>query len=295
MMPESTGIGFALKLGPERQPHSLAVTYSVDAPSRGPIAWTGVENAFAGAEMNRKMPLLLIVIALISFGAGMVVGTRRAARGRGAPSPAATLASSSRPIRQKKVFPESALAHKLLDGLRGIEIGGSAHNSFGLNTLNVDYTDDYTTVFKKQEIELAGECMKVDIVASGDQLPFKENTLDFVISSHVIEHFYDPVKTIEEWLRVVKPGGYVFIIAPHRDRIGELTGPRTLPAEIIARHERPNPPEVDDHRHYSCWQTQDFVGFCRHYGWKIVAVQDVDDKVGNGFTVVIQKAGLSSR
>jgi SAM-dependent methyltransferase len=245
--------------------------------------------------MNKRLSFLLITIALLGFGAGILIGTILVARGPRQSYATATSTSLSHLIRQKKVFRESALAHKLLDGLRGIEIGGSAHNPFGLNTLNVDYTDDYTTVFKKQEIELAGECLKVDVVASGDELPFKDNTVDFVISSHVIEHFYDPVKTIEEWLRVVKPGGYVFIIAPHRDRIGELAGPRTLPAEIIDRHEHPNPPKVDNHGHYSCWRTQDFVGFCQHYGWKIVAVQDVDDKVENGFTVVIQKEGTLAR
>ena len=35
-------------------------------------------------------------------------------------------------------FRESAIAHKYLDGLKGIEIGGSAHNPFGLDTINVD-------------------------------------------------------------------------------------------------------------------------------------------------------------
>jgi SAM-dependent methyltransferase len=245
--------------------------------------------------MNKRFSFLLVAIALMGVGTGILIGTRLAARWPGQFPTTDTWPSFSHPFRQKKFFRESALAHKLLDGLRGIEIGGSAHNAFGLNTLNVDYTDDYTTVFKKQEIELVGKCMKVDIVASGDNLPFKDNTVDFVISSHVIEHFYDPVETIEEWLRVVKPGGYVFIIAPHRDRIGELAGPRTLPPEIIERHERPNPPKVDNHGHYSCWKTQDFVGFCQHYGWKIVAVQDIDDKVGNGFTVVIQKEGALAR
>lgn len=37
--------------------------------------------------------------------------------------------------------PESKLAHKLLDGMKGIEIGASLHNPFCLDTLNVDYTD----------------------------------------------------------------------------------------------------------------------------------------------------------
>ena len=186
-------------------------------------------------------------------------------------------------------FKESALAHKLLDGKKGIEIGGSAHNPFGLNTLNVDFTDDLSTEYKLAEVKSCGQCMKVDIVAPGDQLPLKDNSLDFVISSHVIEHFYDPVKTMKEWLRVVKPGGYVYVIAPHKERTFDKDRPRTTLAEIIERHDHPNPPEHDDHHHYSVWITEDFVKIMNHYGWKIVAVQDVDDKVGNGFTVVIQK------
>ena len=135
--------------------------------------------------------------------------------------------------------------------------------------------------------------MKVDVVAPGDQLPFADDSLDFVISSHVIEHFYDPVKTMKEWLRVVKPGGYVFVIAPHKERTPDKVRPRTTLVEIIARHEHPHPPEHDDHHHYSAWTTEDFVAICNHYGWKIIAVQDVDDKVGNGFTVVIKKPYLT--
>lgn len=246
--------------------------------------------------MKKASPLFVVALALLCLGAGVLVGTRLAARGQAGSLPSAK-ASSPAPAPAGKLtkFRESALAHKLLDGLRGLEIGGSAHNAFGLNTLNVDYTDDYTTTFKQHEVELAGEFMKVDIVASGDDLPLKDETVDFVISSHVIEHFYDPVKAIQEWLRVVRPGGYVFIIAPHLDRIGKAATPRTLPEEIIARHEHPNPPKVDLHGHYSCWKPQDFVGFCKHYGWKIVAVQNTDDKVGNGFTVVIQKEGVLAR
>lgn len=186
-------------------------------------------------------------------------------------------------------FRESALAHRFLDGLRGLEIGGSAHNAFNLKTLNVDYTDDYTTCFKQEEARLCGSYMKVDIVAAGDDLPFKDNTVDFVINSHVIEHFYDPVHAIEEWLRVVKPGGYVFIIAPHKERTFDRDRPRTTLAEIIERHHNPIDPALDDHHHWSVWITQDFLDMCNYYGWNVVAWQDVDDKVGNGFTVVIKK------
>jgi SAM-dependent methyltransferase len=109
-------------------------------------------------------------------------------------------------------FPESRLAHKYLDGLSGIEIGGSAHNPFGLKTRNIDYTDSMETVFKREEQRLCGEAMPVDIIAGGDELPLPDESEDFVISSHVLEHFPDPIKALKEWLRVVRKGGYILVL-----------------------------------------------------------------------------------
>lgn len=185
--------------------------------------------------------------------------------------------------------PESKLAHKYLDGLRGIEIGASAQNPFGLNTLNVDYSSDINTVYKQEELESTGTYAKVDIVASGDCLPLEDDSQDFVLSSHVIEHFYDPIKAIKEWLRVTRPKGYVFIIAPYKDRIFDRDKTRTSLTELIERHNFPHPPVPDHHGHYSFWITEDFLDLCKHFNWKVVEFQDVDDKVGNGFTIVIQK------
>jgi len=182
-------------------------------------------------------------------------------------------------------FKESALAHKLLDGLDGIEIGGSAHNSFGLKTRNVDNTAELTC-FKQEEIKLCGEALPVDIVSPGDQLPLDDNSVDFVISSHVIEHFPDPIKALKEWYRVVKPGGYLYIIAPHKDRTFDKERSRSTLAELIERHETGKVPEtLNDH--CSVWITEDFVELIQWLGWNILEIQDVDDKVGNGFTIVI--------
>lgn len=187
-------------------------------------------------------------------------------------------------------FQESALAHNFLDGLKGVEIGGSAQNPFCLKDCkNIDYTDEIDTSFKQEEITFTGSYAKVDIVAPGDKLPLADNSVDYVISSHVIEHFYDPVQTVNEWLRVVRPGGYIYIIAPHKERTFDKDRPRTTLAELIDRHDHPNPPVPDHHGHYSVWITEDFLELSQHYGWNVIASQDVDDKVGNGFTIVIQK------
>jgi glycosyltransferase involved in cell wall biosynthesis/predicted SAM-dependent methyltransferase/tetratricopeptide (TPR) repeat protein len=195
------------------------------------------------------------------------------------------------PSKRWTTFKESQLAHQYLDGLEGLEIGGSSHNQFGLKTKNVDYTADLTTVHKLEEIKMCGQALKVDIVAPGDALPVADASQDFVISSHVIEHFFDPIKAIKEWLRAVRPGGYVFIIAPHKERTFDKDKPRTTLAELLDRHTGIiPPPAVDTHHHYTIWTTEDLLELCRHLELNVIASQDKDDKVGNGFTVVIQKA-----
>ena len=124
------------------------------------------------------------------------------------------------PIQHSKFFPESVLAHQLLDGLKGLEIGGAAHNAFGLDTLNVDRVHhdhpDFQPYASEQK-RLCGAVMPVDIVAPGDCIPVDDKSFDFVISSHVIEHFYDPISAIKEWMRIATK--YIFIICPQRDAL----------------------------------------------------------------------------
>lgn len=186
-------------------------------------------------------------------------------------------------------FPESLIAHVLLDGKKGIEIGPSAHNPFGLDTLKCG-RDTKGTVYESEEIKLCGEAQKLDHICEGDDLPFKDDTFDFVIASHVLEHFYDPIDTLGEWLRVVKPYGIVFVIFPHKDRTFDKDKPRTTFAELKQRHEQPpeKKPEAKDD-HHTIWVTEDAVEFCQQMGYHLLLWRDADDKVGNGFTFVIQK------
>jgi len=184
-------------------------------------------------------------------------------------------------------FPQSRLAHKYLDGLRGIEIGGSAHNPFGLDTQNVDYTDNTETIFKSYEKDICGEAMAVDIVAPGDVLPIPDESQEFVLSSHVLEHFPDSIRALKEWTRVIKKGGYIFMIVPHKDRIFDKSLPRTTLLELIERHEQ-NFTSSENH-HFSVWVTEDVVELCEYLGLAVVEAWDIDDKAGNGFIVIVRK------
>lgn len=194
------------------------------------------------------------------------------------------------------VFRESEMAHKYCQG-RGLEIGGSAHNPFGLDTLNVDLSDSMDTVFKQQEIQICGQGLPVDIVAPGDDIPVPDESQDFVVSSHVLEHFPDPIGALVEWNRVVRPGGTIFMIVPHKERTFDREFDRTPLEHLINDYEthnkEPHPDASGGHDHV--WITEDVVQMVEWMRdtlgmpWEIIEVAEVDDKVGNGFTVVIRK------
>jgi len=182
-------------------------------------------------------------------------------------------------------FPESKIAHKYLDGLKGIEIGGSAHNPFGLDTINVDRINDVNSIYKKQEFELCGEKMTVDVVAEADKLPFQRKSFDFVVSSHVIEHVFDPIQALQEWRRVARR--YIVIICPHKNRIFDHNRPITTMRELKARHSGKIPADHTD-KHHSVWDTQSFLKLLKYLNFRVIQALDEDDKVGNGFLVVIK-------
>ncbi len=56
-------------------------------------------------------------------------------------------------------------------------------------------------------------------VASVCQLPFDSSSFDAVFYHHVIEHVDDPVGSLQELGRVLKPGGWLFVGTPNRHRL----------------------------------------------------------------------------
>lgn len=55
---------------------------------------------------------------------------------------------------------------------------------------------------------------EVDIVADGAALPFADNSIPAVVSESVLEHVADPQIVASELVRVLKPGGYLYVSAP---------------------------------------------------------------------------------
>lgn len=189
-------------------------------------------------------------------------------------------------------FPPSQLADQYLRGLKGLEVGASAHNSYYLDTINVDFTNEFT-VYKQEEVNMCGKYAPVDIVADAKEIPVDNESFDFVISSHMLEHHWDPISVVIEWARIAKQ--YIFITVPRKDLTFDKDKPVTPVHDLVRRYtgalEKLQTEIADDH--WSIWDVNEFRNFvgymCALCNLEVVAFQEIDDKVGNGMTVLFKK------
>ena len=82
--------------------------------------------------------------------------------------------------------------------------------SMKAETTSLDIAPNLVKITKKKNPLCKG------IEGSILNLPFEDNSFDYVISSDVIEHTPDPYKATLELIRVLKPGGKICITVPNR-------------------------------------------------------------------------------
>jgi SAM-dependent methyltransferase len=56
---------------------------------------------------------------------------------------------------------------------------------------------------------------RLDVIGRLEELPFPNGAFDDVLSVVVLEHTTQPARVIEEFQRVLKPGGMVHLVVPH--------------------------------------------------------------------------------
>ena len=135
-------------------------------------------------------------------------------------------------------IPKSAFRSLLISGCAV----GSEHLvalRYGFQEIyGVEITSEYASIAKKR-LEHHHSCH----VASydGEKLPYENGQFSMVYSGHVIEHTPVPEEYFRELLRVLEPGGFMFLEFPNRYHWKELhTGtpsvewlPKTLRALIL--------------------------------------------------------------
>ncbi len=208
------------------------------------------------------------------------------------------------------------LASKYCQG-QGIELGAAAHNSFDLaNCLNVAPCDgvqylhpqdmeDYQQYFVEQ-MKVSGGVARVDMLGDFQCIHTGDASMDYIISSHVIEHVPNLFSAYVEASRVLKNGGVFFCIFPKRiaaktDRTRALT---TLDKMIQSFEDKVDMTTVSEGEwrgHYQVFSLQSMIRAINYVNaaglgcWYIECVEETDSKVGNGHTVVLRKVeGLSS-
>jgi ubiquinone/menaquinone biosynthesis C-methylase UbiE len=77
------------------------------------------------------------------------------------------------------------------------------------HAIRIDLPQPYTNV-GTAPVQLGGDCTNLKW--------FRDGVLDFVYSSHLLEDFPDVKSVLEEWLRVLKPGGHLVVFCPNEQR-----------------------------------------------------------------------------
>jgi SAM-dependent methyltransferase len=76
--------------------------------------------------------------------------------------------------------------------------------------------------------------VEADILDNGETLSsIADNSWDFLIANHMIEHCQNPIGTLENFLRVIKPGGIVYMGVPDKRYTFDIERPLTSLDHLI--------------------------------------------------------------
>lgn len=77
------------------------------------------------------------------------------------------------------------------------------------HAIRIDLPTPYTRV-GNTSVQLGGDCSNLRW--------FRDEVLDFVYASHLLEDFPDLGSVLKEWLRVLKPAGHLILFCPDEQR-----------------------------------------------------------------------------
>ncbi len=145
-----------------------------------------------------------------------------------------------------KIFPEKNTTVKNIDlylnyfsGKNGIEIGGPSAIfskeipiypvvesldgcNFSTQTVwegNIFEGDNFNYYKDKKGRQYICEASNLESILN--------ETYNFLVASHCLEHCSNALKTVEEWLRVLKKGGVILLILPYKSAIFDHNRPIT--------------------------------------------------------------------
>ena len=133
----------------------------------------------------------------------------------------------------------------------GLEIGALQDPLRVPRGVKVRYVDiaDTATLRQMYPGKAGRQMVEVDIVDDGERLAtVADCSQDFVAANHFFEHCEDPVGTLRNLLRVVRPGGVVYLSVPDKRLMFDRDRPSTTLEHLLRDHEQG--PEWSRAAHY---------------------------------------------
>lgn len=159
------------------------------------------------------------------------------------------------PAAPPEALSRETIARHVLRG-EGIEIGALQHPLTVPPAVRVRYVDRMAEPeLRRQYPELETfKIVPVDLIDDGESLgQVADSSQDFVIANHFLEHCQDPIGTVENFLRVLRPGGVAFLAIPRRENPLDRDRPVTPLAHLLR-----------DYREGSAWsRRQHYEEFVR--------------------------------
>jgi SAM-dependent methyltransferase len=137
---------------------------------------------------------------------------------------------------------------------KGLEIGAAYEPLEVPLGTSVTYVDRMTLEeLRGHYPDLASGIIPVDLVDDGERLTtVPDESQDFIIANHFLEHCEDPIGAIGSHLRKLKPGGILFYAVPDKRYTIDYRRPLTPLEHMVSDHELG--PQRSRGEHYEEWE-----------------------------------------
>lgn len=140
---------------------------------------------------------------------------------------------------RKQKLSNAHVYQNILQNMQGIEIGGPSivfrvilpvyQVISGLDGVNFSNTTMWEGSIGEDSPfrYYRNKTGKQFIAEATDIKGIENNTYDFLLSSNCLEHVANPLKALDEWLRVIKPNGYFLLVLPKKENNFDHKRPNT--------------------------------------------------------------------
>ena len=145
----------------------------------------------------------------------------------------------------------------------GLDLGcGDKDKDFSTEGLNIKGID----ITRKGDTGVGGrKFTEADPDVTGDviNLPYQDDSIDYILAAHIFEHLVDPIHSLMEWKRVLKPEGTLLLSVPNQEK---------------------NNTQIMDCSHVHVYTPESLSSLLSLSGWEVTDNKDV------GWGVIVTKA-----